>query len=49
MDQNYFLQVFSEEWEYIVEKKRVSKYISDDLDISSDYSNKKFFDKEEDI
>ena len=47
-DKNHYLQVFLEEGKFIVKEKRMSKYITDDINISfhyfdrenSDYSDK---------
>ena len=35
MDKNYFLEVL-EEYEYIIREKEMTKYINDDLELSSD-------------
>ena len=37
---NYFPQVFLEECKYVVKKKKIPKYIIDDLEISSDSDEK---------
>ena len=38
---NYYLQVFLEECKYVVKQKRIIDYITYDLEISSDDSDKK--------
>ena len=35
MDKNYFLEVL-EEYKYIIREKEMTKYINDDLELSSD-------------
>ena len=37
-DNKYFPQVFLEEWKYIEKEKKVTRYITDDLQISFDDS-----------
>ena len=37
---NYYPQVFLEECKYVVKEKTMSKYIIDDIDISSDSDEK---------
>ena len=37
---SYYPQVFLEECKYVVKKKKMPKYISDDIDISSDSDKK---------
>ena len=46
-DENYYLQVFLKECKYIEREKKIIRYIIDDLEISSDYSEKKNSDKED--
>ena len=46
-DENYYLQVFLKECKYIEKEKKIIRYIIDDLEISSDYSDKKNSDKED--
>ena len=46
-DENYYLQVFLKECKYIEKEKKIIRYIIDDLEISSDYSEKKNSDKED--
>ena len=41
IDKNYYPQVFLEECRYIDKEKKVIRYITDDLEISSDDSHKK--------
>ena len=38
-DKNYYPQVFSEEYKCIVKEKQVTKYINEDLEISSNEEN----------
>ena len=45
-DKDYYLQVFFEECKYITKEKKMSKFITDDIEISSDYSDKETFDEE---
>ena len=33
---NYYPQVFVEEYKYVVKEKKMSRYIADDIEISSD-------------
>ena len=42
---NYYPQVFLEEWKYVVKERKMSKYIIDDVEISSD-SDKENSDEE---
>ena len=35
-DNNYYPQVFLEEWKYLVKEKKISKYIIEKIEISSD-------------
>ena len=44
---NYYPRVLLEECKYIAEKKAMARYITDDLDISSDDSHKKISDEED--
>ena len=44
LSKNYYPEVFLEECKYIVKEKRISHYISDELEISSDDSEKGPFD-----
>ena len=39
MGTKYYPQVFSEECKYIVKEKKVTRYITEDLEISSDESD----------
>ena len=41
IDKNYYPQVFLEECRYIDKEKKVIRYITDDLEISSNDSHKK--------
>ena len=34
---NYYPQVFLEEWKYVVKEKKMPVYITDDIEISSDF------------
>ena len=43
---NYYLQVFLEEWKYVVKEKKMLKCIIKDIEISSDESYKKDSDEE---
>ena len=45
-DKNYYPQTFLEECKYVVKERKTSKFVIDDLDISSDDSDKKDSDKE---
>ena len=40
MGKNYYPQVFLDEYKYTVKEKKISQYINDDLEISSDDSYK---------
>ena len=44
---NYHLQVFLEEYKCIVEEENVIRFITDDLEISSDDSHKENSDKDD--
>ena len=44
-DNNYYLQVLLEEYKYVAQEKKMSKYIIDDIEISYD-SDKKNSDEE---
>ena len=37
---NYYPQVFLEECKYVAKEKKIPEYISDDINISSDYSDR---------
>ena len=43
---NYYSQVLIEEYKYVVEEKKMLEYITDDLEISSDDSDKENFNEE---
>ena len=43
---NYYPQVFVEEWKYIVKEKKMSEYITDDIEISVDGSDRKDSDEQ---
>ena len=45
-DKNFYPQVFSEECKYFVKEKKISKFITGDLEILSDDSNKEDSDEE---
>ena len=47
MGKNYYLQVFLEECKYIVEGKKMTRYINDDLQISSNDFDKKNSDEKD--
>ena len=48
-DESYYPSVFLEECKYVVkEKKKMSKFITDDIEISSDDSDKEYSDKDDD-
>ena len=40
-DKNYYTQILLEESKYFVKEKKMPKFITDDIDIYSDDSNKK--------
>ena len=44
---NYYPKVFLEDFKYIIKEKKVIRYITHDLEISSDDSDKKDSDKED--
>ena len=44
---NYYLQVFLKEYKCIVEEENVIRFITDDLEISSDDSHKENSDKDD--
>ena len=39
-DKNHYLEVFLEECKYVVKEKRMSKYVTDDINISSGDSDR---------
>ena len=43
---NYYPQVFVEEWKYIVKEKKMSEYITDDIEIPVDGSDRKDSDEQ---
>ena len=43
---NYYPSVFLEECKYIVKEKKMPEYIADDIEISSDSSNREDSDEE---
>ena len=43
---NYYPQVFVEEWKYIVKEKKMSEYITDDIENSVDGSDRKDSDEQ---
>ena len=45
-DKNYYPQVFLEECKYIVKEKKMSEYITDEIEISSDDSDRENSDEE---
>ena len=45
-DKNYYPQVFLEEFKYVVKEKKKSKFITDNIEISSDDSDKENSDEE---
>ena len=45
-NKNYYPQVFLEECKYVVKEKKKCKFITDDIEISSDDSDKGTFDEE---
>ena len=45
-DKNYYPQVFLEECKYVLKEKKTSKYVTDDIEISSDDSDKENSDEE---
>ena len=45
-DKDYYPQVFLEEREYFVKEKKTSKFINDNIEISSDNSDKEDCDEE---
>ena len=45
-DKNYYPQVLLEEWKYVVKGKKTSKFIIDNIEISSDDSDKEVSDEE---
>ena len=40
VNKNYYLQVFLEECKYFIKGKEVTRHITEELEISSDYSDK---------
>ena len=44
---NYYPQMFLEEFKYIVKEKKMIRYITDDLEISSDDPDNEHSDKED--
>ena len=40
IDKSYYTQAFLEEYKYAFKEKKMTKYITDDIEISSDDSNK---------
>ena len=45
-DKNYYVQVFLEECKYVFKEKKMPNYITDDIEISSDDSDRKNSDEE---
>ena len=45
-DKDYYLQVFLVECKYVVKKKKILKLITDDIEISSDDSDRENSDEE---
>ena len=45
-DKNYYPQVFLEECKYVVKEKKMPEYITDDIELSSDDSDKGDYDEE---
>ena len=43
---NYYLQVFLEECKYVVKEKKMLEYITDDIEISPDDSDRESSDEE---
>ena len=43
---NYYVQVFLEECKYVFKEKKMPNYITDDIEISSDDSDRKNSDEE---
>ena len=46
---NYYPQVFLEECKYVVKEKQTPEYITDDIEISSDNSDREDFDYKKSI
>ena len=45
-DKDYYPQLFLEECKYVIKEKKMSKFITDDIEISCDDSDREKFDEE---
>ena len=45
-DKNFYLKIFSEQCKYVVKEKKISKFITDNIEIFSDDSDKEDSDEE---